>query len=237
MAPRSIIWVIGGTSGIGATTAKWLADEGADVAVSGEESDVRDVHALELKRRELEGGADSLAGIVYCSGHNYLEWIGQGDGEAHRAEMRAVLDVNLLGFINMLDVVAAQSLRHERPLSVVAISSDAARRPMRTSIAYCASKAGLDAAVKVAARELGPFGWRVNAVSPGMTGETGMQAYVDKTVPLVRNWTEERMRKYEAEQEVISGRVHKNEVAEIIGHTLFGPEHLNGSIIEINGGR
>ena len=235
MAPRSITWVIGGTSGIGEATAKWLSDEGADVAVTGEDCDVRSLSHLEASRRNLEGGLDSLSGIVFCAGSNHLEWIGASADSG--VGIRTVLDTNLLGFINVLEVVAAQPLRDERPLSVVAVSSDAARRPMRTSIAYCASKAGLDMAVKVAARELGPFGWRINAVSPGMTDETGMQEYVDEMVPLVRGWDAAKTMAYERSQEVIPGRVHKDEVAELISQTLFGPEHLNGAIIEINGGR
>lgn len=233
MPKHGVVWVIGGTSGIGEAAAEWLLDEGANVHVTGEDRDVRSIPTLHDELTRIESSSAGLAGVVYSAGTNHLEWLGQTAHPHHRDP----IDVNLVGFINVLEVLARGELRHERPLSVVAVSSDAARRPMRTSIGYCASKAGLDMAVKVAARELGPFGWRVNAVSPGMTGETGMQAYVDKTVPLVRNWTEERTRKYEAEQEVISGRVHKNEVAEIIGHTLFGPEHLNGAIIEINGGR
>lgn len=227
------VWVIGGTSGIGEATAQWLREEGANVHTTGEERDVRSIPTLHDELTRIESGPASLAGVVYCAGVNHLGWLGQDTGAHHGYP----IDVNLLGFINVLEVLARGNLQRDRPIPVVAVSSDAARRPMRTSIGYCASKAGLDMAVKVAARELGPYGWRINAVSPGMTDETGMQEFIDVNVPKVRNWTPERTAKYEAEQEVIQGRVNKHDVAQIIGQTLFGPEHLNGAIIEINGGR
>jgi len=52
--------------------------------------------------------------------------------------------------------------------SIVAISSINARFPEALGGAYSAGKAALDALVRSAARELGPFGIRVNSVRPGL---------------------------------------------------------------------
>lgn len=169
--------------------------------------------------------------VVFSAGINYLEWIGKLDPW----ETQQVIQTNLIGFIWVIDALMKYQPNH--PASIVVVGSDAAERPLRTSISYTASKAGLHMAVRSAARELGPMGWRINVVAPGMTGETGMQGYVDKRVMEVRGWTEKRMRNYEASQEVVPGRVGKHEVAKVIFDTLNGPRHLNGSIIMINGGR
>jgi NAD(P)-dependent dehydrogenase (short-subunit alcohol dehydrogenase family) len=50
----------------------------------------------------------------------------------------------------------------------VALSSVDAQRPVAGLAHYCASKAGLESLVRVAALELGSAGIRVNAVAPGV---------------------------------------------------------------------
>lgn len=222
------VWVIGGDSGIGAATVANLQHMGESVIVSGKEVDVQVKRNIKLF---AEGFRAGLTGVIFSAGTNYLEWLGNMDP----GQTREVLDTNLLGFINLMDYLAEK--KELGPLRVVAVSSDASERPMRTSIAYCASKAGLNMAVKVAARELGPWGWKINAVSPGMTAPTGMSLYIDERVPEVRNWTKERTEKYERDQEVTPGRILPSDVAHIIADTFYGPPHLNGSIITLNGGR
>jgi 2,3-dihydro-2,3-dihydroxybenzoate dehydrogenase len=71
---------------------------------------------------------------------------------------------------------------------VVVVGSDAAWREMRTSVAYCASKAALHQAVRVIARERASEEFAINVVAPGMTEPTGMQEYVDESVPMIRKW-------------------------------------------------
>jgi NAD(P)-dependent dehydrogenase (short-subunit alcohol dehydrogenase family) len=169
--------------------------------------------------------------FVYVAGINYLEWIGKLDGE----KVADVFSINALSFIMSLDAI-----RRYFPAStpsVVLVGSDAADRPMRTSIAYNASKAAAHMAARAAARELGPFGWRVNVVAPGMTDETGMQDYVDRRVLEVRGWSARKAFDYEQSQEVVPGRVDKTEVADAIEYLLEGSPHLNGAFTYINGGR
>jgi NAD(P)-dependent dehydrogenase (short-subunit alcohol dehydrogenase family) len=62
---------------------------------------------------------------------------------------------------------------HTAGLSLVVTSSVSAHLADRTMGLYCASKAGLDMLVRVAAAEWAPLGIRVNAVAPGVT-DTGM---------------------------------------------------------------
>lgn len=120
---------------------------------------------------------------------------------------------------------------------MVVIGSDAAERPLRTSIAYCASKAGLHMAARVAAREKADDGWRVNVVAPGMTADTAMTLYIDTVVPGLRGWTDEEAMAYERQQGVVKRRASTLEIAEVVISTLEGPNYLNGTVITVNGGR
>jgi NAD(P)-dependent dehydrogenase (short-subunit alcohol dehydrogenase family) len=223
------VWVIGGTSGIGAAVVERCAFMGDDVRATGEAIDVRSRDELDRYFND-ESWFD---GVVYSAGMNRLSWIRDLDPFS----AADIMDVNVTGFMRLLQVVAGYNAAGgHRCRSVVAISSDAATRPMRTSMAYCASKAALDAAVRCAARELAPD-VRVNAVSPGMIDGTGMTRYIDKTVPELRGWTPEASARYEASQSPIGRRGTVDEVAEVVYDVLHGPEFLTGSIVQVNGGR
>jgi NAD(P)-dependent dehydrogenase (short-subunit alcohol dehydrogenase family) len=178
-------------------------------------------------------GLPRLDSVVYSAGINHLFHLGSG-GPANYAR---VVEVNLTGFINVVDALAGRFAAPEHQIRIVAVSSDAATRPMRTSIAYCASKAGLEMAIRCAARELASRGWRINGVAPGMVSGTGMTRYVDATVPTLRGWTREFTEDYERLQEVVPGRIHPEEVAVVISEILGWPDHFNGEIVRINGGR
>lgn len=230
MTYKEKVLVIGGGSGIGEAIVeemRFRTDSENIFVPPKDELDVA-VYGQVVAYIAAHGPFDY---VVFSAGINYLAPLGDADVLAHAD----VLDTNLLGFLHVMEALA--SLQEHHPARVLVIGSDAAERPLRTSISYCASKAGLHMAVRVAARELGPKGWRINAVAPGMTHGTGMQEYVDATVPEVRGWSVEHMLGYEASQEVVPGRITTSEVAEISVTTLFGPDHLNGSIIFLNGGR
>lgn len=168
--------------------------------------------------------------IVYCPGTNSLMPIGcinRGDLAYHFA-------VNVSGFILLMDA-------HEKHFpgaegSVVAISSDAARIPMRASIAYCSSKAALNMAVRVAARELAPR-WQINAVAPGIIDGTEMTKYIDSAVPAVRCWTPEKAKAYEQSMIPIGRRGTPAEISHVMRDLLKSPGYLTGSIVEISGGK
>lgn len=173
--------------------------------------------------------------IVYCSGVNYLNWL----RDTSLSDVRRIMNVNVIGFIELMaQVDSIMDDDGDYKPKVVAIASDAGYRPLRTSIAYCSSKAALHMAVKVAARELGPKGARINSISPGMIDGTEMSDKMDSIIPNLRNWTKDEMLAYEKSQEVVPGRVQVAEVLDAIEWLLYGaPHHLNGEDIKINGGR
>jgi L-xylulose reductase len=220
------VWIIGGTSGIGAATARML-QKNHDVSVSGPEVDVRSESALRGYWEEHGG----FRYVVYSAGITQLDF----NRDVDMLIAADIMDVNAFGFLRLIKIMAGDPADYMR--SVVAVSSDAATRPMRTSAAYCASKAALNALVKQAAREhAGEI--RVNAVAPGMTAPTGMSDYVDARVPELRKWSMDYAADYERQGIPMERRASPFEIALGIEYLLFSSAYYQtGSIMEINGGR
>lgn len=246
-------WVVGGTSGIGAAITDKLLDMNIRVWSTGEKVDVTSYELL-LEQLSIivqeQDETDKLEQVYFCAGVTELEWLGEM-GPFGVENQAGVIDVNLKGYINLMDALVwfwkqGNLIRRDGPpMKVCAISSDAATRPMRTSIGYCASKAGLDMAIRVAARELGPEGWKVFGIAPGMMDNnkrypSKMTSYIDKRVPDVREWSTQTAYNYEVQQAVIKDplRINPDVIADLAVETMLrAGRHINGSIIQFNGGR
>lgn len=237
------LWVIGAIGdNLGMTVAEVASEEmdykeiittDTGVDVCNQEMLVR--YLAGIRRSSPETGVD----IAYCAGINVLDAIEDVD----EVNLYQTFNVNVMGFIRVIQAVARvyaydgrTPARPQYRTNVVAVASDAARNPMRRSITYCASKAALVQAVRVAARELAPY-VRVNAVSPGIMDETPMTQTVDAEVMRQRGWTRTEQLEYERQSIPIGRRGNKWEVADLILLTLNGPEYLTGSNIEITGGK
>lgn len=220
------VWVIGGTSGIGSAISAECWYNGYQSISTGTEVDVRYPFGL----KDIIDRNDGFDAIVYSAGINRLMHIKSTDMK----QVEEIFTINVFGFMNLLRVLE-NSKTKTKTTSVLAISSDAATRPMRTSIAYCSSKAALDMAVRCAAREIAPV--RVNAISPGMTAGTAMTKYIDETVPEMRGWTPQEALDYETSQIPMKRRASPMEIAKIAVAVLTGPAYLTGAIIPVNGGR
>jgi NAD(P)-dependent dehydrogenase (short-subunit alcohol dehydrogenase family) len=181
----------------------------------------------DMQRAVVNSGATD---VVFSVGINRLDWVHQVDP----IDFAEVMETNVWSFVNL---IKALDLQGNGPCNVVAVTSDAAWRPMRTSIAYCASKAALEMAVRVASREYAPAGWRINAVAPGKVHDTPMTKYVDEAVLKLRGWTVEAAEQYELGSTPLGRKVTKEEVAHVIEQVLFGPAAQTGEIIAVNGGR
>jgi len=84
------------------------------------------------------------------------------------ARLRQMLDVNFIGPMILMQLLARQMVRARRG-SIINLSSSAALDGNEGRAAYAAAKAALATATKVLSRELGPAGVRVNAIAPGLT--------------------------------------------------------------------
>lgn len=168
--------------------------------------------------------------MVFTAGVSELKWI----KDTRSIDLQRVFQINFEGAVLLAARHAELYPRHK--VRYVVLISDAADTPMRGSLAYCASKAALEMAVRCMARELHPT-FTVVGVSPGVVEDTGMTNALAEEIPAFRGWTPEQARAYEDKGSVLGRRVTKAEVERTILWALQGPEALNGSIITLNGGK
>ncbi len=168
--------VTGGASGIGAATVELLRAAGARVAVldiqqgSGpaelymrcDISVEDDVVGAVGQVHEAFGGIDVAVLNAGVGGFGALV-------DLSSAEWDRVLGINLRGTFFCLREVGKAMVSGGRGGAIVAVSSISGFLADRMMGHYSVSKAGVAELVRVAARELGPFGIRVNAVAPGTT--------------------------------------------------------------------
>jgi 3-oxoacyl-[acyl-carrier protein] reductase len=181
-------FVTGGSRGVGRAVALEFAAQGADVAIvykSSRESadavaaeissaggralplqaDVGDCDAITAAfARALDafGGVDILA---HCAGAP-VEWKNVRDQEPKT--WAAFVRNDLIGAFNT--VHAAVRHMHDRGRGViVAISSIAAQMCQARNSQGAAAKAGVEALIRVVAREEGRYGIRANVISIGLT--------------------------------------------------------------------
>ena len=226
------VLVLGGATegGIGAAIVDRLTVLGHYVTAPDEDTvDILQpwgVSALELALDECQPTS-----VVYAIGVNELEWSWKID----RDSFDRVIAANVWGFIQLITSLQETG----RAYSVLAITSDAAYRPMRTSIAYCASKAALDMAIRIASRELAVEGWRVNGLAPGKVEGTAMTRYVDNRVMEIRHFaSREVAEQYEMFGNPLRRKLEASEVADVACDVLLSPVMgWTGDIVTVNGGR
>jgi NAD(P)-dependent dehydrogenase (short-subunit alcohol dehydrogenase family) len=169
--------VTGGTRGIGAATARVLADAGAQVLVSAraapadspfpvitaDMADRYQVQALADRALTQLGGIDVLVSNV--GGQIRRPGALQFSDEDWQQE----IDLNLLAAVR-LDRILVPTMLAQGHGAIVHVSSGAARIARPYSLPYSAAKAALNAYSKGLASEVGAHGIRVNVVSPGFIG-------------------------------------------------------------------
>ncbi|MAQ18150.1 MAG: short-chain dehydrogenase [Sandaracinus sp.] len=180
--------VTGGAQGMGRCFAEQLLAAGAQVAVG----DVDEAKLAELpegihrRRLDVSDEAD-VAGFVHWAGEvmgglnvlvnnagiirdGLLVRKSRSSGEITKMgadQLRAVLEVNLVGATFMARDFAEHLVTHGEGGVIVNISS-IARHGSRGQTNYVAAKAALAANTVTWMREFAPFGIRVGAVAPGM---------------------------------------------------------------------
>ena len=174
-----IVFITGGASGIGAATARRLADEGAAVAVAdrdreGAEKIAADVGGFAV-RVDVTDGKSVRAGVAATQAalgpiHVLVNNAGGGGFErfldTDEDGWDYVLDVNLRGAIACTHAVLG-GMHERRAGSIVNVASEAGRIGVMTGATYAAAKAGVIGFTKAIARESAAFGVRCNAVAPG----------------------------------------------------------------------
>jgi NAD(P)-dependent dehydrogenase (short-subunit alcohol dehydrogenase family) len=177
MSGRKVL-ISGGSSGLGAATARLFAAEGAQVAIAdlrpSNEVDaffvpmdvtrIEQVHAGVDRVIEAFGGLDTVVASAGVGKHpeqpTFNELL-----TVDPAHYDFVQSVNTRGVLLLLQRAAQHMVATGTRGSMVAIASMASKRP--TAGAYSVSKAATWMLTRCLAHELGPYGIRVNAIGPG----------------------------------------------------------------------
>jgi NAD(P)-dependent dehydrogenase (short-subunit alcohol dehydrogenase family) len=172
---NAVALITGAASGIGAATATRLANSGARklILIDLDEEKLRDfAFTLPCERQPIIGDvADpdlwSLADLTGLTHAVVNAGIGAGGPilECSLEDWRRVMSVNLDGAF--LTLQAAMRAMGDRGGSVVLTASVAGIKAEPGIAAYGASKAAVIQLARIAAKEGGPLGIRVNAIAPG----------------------------------------------------------------------
>lgn len=190
--------VTGGSRGIGSAIALRLAEEGATVAVTYNNSK-RGADQVVAKITELGGRAYALKGSV-ASQEETQRLIDDAVKELHQidilvnnagvfeaapvdtidlAHFDRVFDVNVKGLIATTIAALPKMPNGGR---IINISSVAAEGNMTGASVYSATKAAVNALTRVWAQELGSRGITVNGVAPGTTATDMYEAALPQEV-------------------------------------------------------
>lgn len=190
--------VTGGASGLGAATAQRLVQGGATVFALDLQSsidkaepsdgvhyvaaDVTDPAAVEAAVATAGGSGVPLRIVVNCAGIGTAGRILSKKGPHDLDVFRQVVEVNLLGTVNVMRLAAAavaatEPLEQDQRGVVINTASIAAFDGQIGQAAYSASKAGIAGLTLPAARDLSQHGIRVMTIAPGIV-DTQMLAGV-----------------------------------------------------------
>ncbi|QQA43562.1 SDR family oxidoreductase [Pelagovum pacificum] len=170
--------VTGAGKGIGRATVQLLSERGARVvAIARTQSDLDSLKAetgcdviaadltdmAEIARTVEEAGTCDY--LVNCAGTNVLEPVLDITEEGYDT----VLGINLKSALFMSRDFARARVAAGGGGAILNVTSIAGHRGFVEHMCYAASKAGLEGATRVMAKELGPHGIRVNALAPTIT--------------------------------------------------------------------
>lgn len=200
-----VFLITGGASGLGATVAEHLVEQGAKVVLAdiGREAGeakaaelgeaarfvATDVTNAEQAQAAVQRAVDDfgrLDGLVSCAGVAPGERVVGRQGPHSLELFNRVININLIGTFNVLRLAADVISRNEPGEDgergvIVNTASVAAFDGQIGQAAYAASKAGVAGLTLPVARELARFGIRVVTIAPGIF-ETPMMAAMTEEV-------------------------------------------------------
>ncbi|WP_254812219.1 2,3-dihydro-2,3-dihydroxybenzoate dehydrogenase [Streptomyces cavourensis] len=199
--------VTGAAGGIGAAVVRLLAGQGTTVVAVDRDAarlaeevaklraeslpvadfpvDVSDSTAVEAMVEAAEEQVGPIDQLVNAAGVLRLGPVRDITDE----DLRAMLDVNVTGVLNVTRAVVNRMIPRARG-SIVTVTSNAAVTPRAGMAAYAASKAAATQLIKSLGLEVAQYGIRCNTVAPGSTD-----------TPMLRSMWHDR----EAEQHTLDG--------------------------------
>lgn len=180
--------ITGGGGNIGLAVAKRLADEGARIALLDVDKGKLDqaVSELEQQHARVTPFVCDVTDIpqVTSVGEQVKETCGQIDFLFNNAgyqgaftathhfpndDFNRVIQINVIGVFNVLKAFSQHMVSHGHGV-IVNTASMAGVDGAPNMLAYSTSKAAVIGMTRSAAKDLAPYGIRVNAISPGFIG-------------------------------------------------------------------
>ncbi len=248
---KKVVLVTGGASGIGFGTIEYLLKQEnyeiisfsrgkKNIELAKEklgynankvlflQGDISDEADCKRLYSEIDNRFKKLDGLVNAAGIIKLGGIEEQTIE----EWNSSININLTG-IFLLTKTLLPLLKKGKNTSVVNISSMSSEKA-GGSIAYCASKAGVDMLTKYMGQELGKYNIRVNSVNPGAVYTNIYVSSGDYTQEAYDQWSEEKASLYPL------GRIGnaKEDLAPTIEFLLSDKSlWTTGSIYLVDGGK
>jgi len=238
--------VTGGASGLGEATARYLAAQGADVAILDNDGDKARAVAAEISgysqacditdENAVAAGVTSAMArfgqapriVVNCAGIGLAARIVGREGKVSTPLFKRVLEVNLFGTYHVM-TYAAQAMMDLPALDtgergvIINTSSAAYEDGQVGQAAYAASKGAIASMCLPAAREFAKLGIRVMTIAPGLFHTPMMEGLPEETVQAI------------AENVPFPHRLGvPGEFAQLAGDIVQNP-YLNGTVIRIDG--
>jgi NAD(P)-dependent dehydrogenase (short-subunit alcohol dehydrogenase family) len=245
---NSAFFVTGGGSGLGAATARLLADNGANVAIAdvneeaGKETASQIGSGAKFVRTDVtdEGSVQdaldaavetfgSLQGVVNCAGIGPAAKV-VGKKGVHPLDLfTKTVEINLIGTFNVIRLAAVKMADNEPDEDgergvIVNTASVAAYDGQIGQAAYAASKGGVVALTLPVARELASSGIRVVTIAPGIF-ETPMLAALP-----------EDAKESLGKQVPFPSRLGRPEEFAALAKHIVENGMLNGEVIRLDGG-
>ena len=243
---NQVFLVAGGGSGLGAATARMLADHGARVVVAdvnpagGEvaaalganarfvRTDVTDEAQVQAAVALCASAFGAIHGAVNCAGIAPGERVVGRSGPHALASFERAIRINLVGTFNVIRLAAA-AMSAQPPLAngergvIVNTSSVASTDGQIGQAAYAASKAGVNGMTLPIARELARFGIRVMTIAPGIFD-----------TPMLQGMSDEVRASLGAQVPFPPRLGRPDEYAALVRHIVEN-ELLNGEVIRLDG--
>lgn len=223
---------------LAARTASRLADVAAEVEALGRralcvETDIADEAAVRKLIADAVGRYGKLDVVVNNAFHPGTFSPFEADDLDHG--FRETVEVNLFGSLRVSQA-AVPIMKEQGGGSIIMINTMSIRNVREGYSAYAASKAGLEAAARGMARELGPYGIRVNSVLPGYIWGPNVQAHFERR-------SEQEGRTPQEIYDEVAGEIALRSIPtsnEIAGSVVFYASDLSrgvtGTALDVNGG-
>ena len=234
-----VVWIIGGSGGIGSNLARRMSDNGWKVIISARNienlnlvSDGKSIDSLivdatnaddvQEKAKQINETYGSLDAVVNSVGSIFLRPLHATSSE----QFMETINQNLVTSFNVIRATAKIMMRGNGG-RIVLFSSAAASLGMPNHAAISAAKAGVEGLARAAASDYAKRGIRVNVISPGLV-ETPLSSHL---------LVSEQSRKVSEDMHPVGKIGQPDDIASVAEWLITSaPEWMTGDIIPVDGG-